>query len=76
MPNLGQTLKGHNSETVHPFELKCFMEMYFSQLYQISTREVLEIDQWIAIDMLSMPVLGGFLGVGPFYLMGLILSMV
>jgi hypothetical protein len=33
------------------------VEMYFSQLYQRSTREVLEIDQLIVIDTLSMPVL-------------------
>jgi hypothetical protein len=32
MPILSQTLKGHNSETVHPFELKSLLEMYFSQL--------------------------------------------
>jgi hypothetical protein len=55
MPILSRTLKGHNSETVLPFELKFFVEMYFGQLYQKSTREVLEIDQLIAIDALSMP---------------------
>jgi hypothetical protein len=58
MPNLGQTLKGHNSETVCPLELKFVVEMYFDQLYQRSTREVLEIDQSIAIDALSMPAIG------------------
>jgi hypothetical protein len=59
MPILSQTLKGHNSETVCPFELKFFVEIYFGQLYQESTREVLEIHQSIAIGALSMPVLGG-----------------
>jgi hypothetical protein len=58
MPILSQTLKGHDSETVCPFELKFFVETYFSQLYQRSTKEVLEIDQSIAIDRLSMPALG------------------
>jgi hypothetical protein len=55
---LSPTLKGHNSETVRPFELKLFVEMYFGQLYHKSTREVLEINQSIAIDALSMPALG------------------
>jgi hypothetical protein len=55
MPILSQTLKGHNSETICPFGLKFVVEIYFGQLYQRSTREVLEIDQLIAIDMLSMP---------------------
>jgi hypothetical protein len=55
MPILSQTLKGHNSETVCPFELKFFEEKYFDQLYLRSTREVLEINQSIAIDTLSMP---------------------
>jgi hypothetical protein len=54
-----QTLNSHNSETVRPFELKFVMEMYFGQLYQRFTREILEIDQSIAIDALSMPVLKG-----------------
>jgi hypothetical protein len=49
-----QTLKGHNLETVHLFELKFFVEMYFSQLYQRFTREVLEIDQSIAIVTLRV----------------------
>jgi PIN domain nuclease of toxin-antitoxin system len=57
MPILSQTLKDHNSETVHPFELKSFMKMYFDQPYLGSTREVLEIDQSITIDALSMPSL-------------------
>jgi hypothetical protein len=57
MPILNQTLKGHNSETVHPFELKFVVEVYFSQLYQRSTKEVMEIDQSIAIDTLNMPAL-------------------
>jgi hypothetical protein len=35
--------------------LKFFVEIYFDQLYQRSTREILEIDQLIAIDALSMP---------------------
>jgi hypothetical protein len=55
MPILSQTLKGHNSETVHPFELKFFVEMHFDQLYLGSTKEVLGIDQSIAIGMLRMP---------------------
>ena len=54
MPILSQTLKGHNSETIRPFELKFFVEIYFDQLYLGSTREVLGIDQSIAINMLSM----------------------
>jgi hypothetical protein len=58
MPILSQTLKGHNSETVCPFELKLFVETYFDQLYLGCTREVLGIDQSIAIDALSMPALG------------------
>jgi hypothetical protein len=58
MPILIQTLKGHNSETVCPFELKFVVEMYFGQLYQTSIREVLEIDQSIAIDTLSTPGVG------------------
>jgi hypothetical protein len=58
MPILSQTLKSHNSETVCPFELKFFVEMYFGQLYQRSTREVLEIDQLIVIGALSMTALG------------------
>jgi hypothetical protein len=45
MPILSQTLKGYNSET------------YFDQLYLGSTREVLGIDQSIAIDALSTPAL-------------------
>jgi hypothetical protein len=57
MPILSQTLKGHNSETVRPFELKFVGEMYFCQLYYKSTRQVLKIDQSIAIDALSMPAL-------------------
>jgi hypothetical protein len=57
---LSQTLKGHNSETVRPFELKVLSWMYFDQLYLRSTREVLEIDQSISIDMLSMPGVGVF----------------
>ena len=55
MPILSQTLEDHNSETVRPFQLKFFVDMYFGQLYQRITREVLEIDQSIAIDTLSMP---------------------
>jgi hypothetical protein len=43
------TLKGHNSETVHLFELKFFVEMHFDQSYLGSTKEVLGIDQLIAI---------------------------
>jgi hypothetical protein len=58
MPILSQTLKGHNSETVCPFELKFVMEIYFDQLYLRSTREVLGIDQSIAIDILSTPAIG------------------
>jgi hypothetical protein len=58
MPILSQTLKGHDSETVHPFELKFFVEMYLDQLYLGSTREVLGINQSIAIDALSMPAIG------------------
>jgi hypothetical protein len=54
---LSQILKGHNSETICPFELKFLVEMYFNQLYLVSTREVLGIDQSIAIDALSMPAL-------------------
>jgi hypothetical protein len=54
---LSHTLKGHNSKTVCPFELKFFLEMYFDQLNLRSTREVLEIYQSIAIDMLIMPAL-------------------
>jgi hypothetical protein len=57
MPILSQTLKGHNSETIRPIELKFFVVIYFSQLYQRSTREVLEINQSIVIDALSMPAL-------------------
>jgi hypothetical protein len=57
MPILSQTLKGHNSETVHSLKLKFFVEMYFDQLYQKSTKQVLKIDQLIAIDALSMPAL-------------------
>ena len=57
MPILSQTLKGHNSETVRPFELKFFVEIDFDQLYLGSTREVLGIDQSIAIDALNMPAL-------------------
>jgi hypothetical protein len=57
MPILSQTLKGHNLVTVCQFKLKFFVEMFFGQLYQRSTREVLEIDQLIAIDALSMPAL-------------------
>jgi hypothetical protein len=57
MPILSQTLKGHNLETVCPFELKCFVEMYFDQLYLGSTREVLGINQSIAINALSTPAL-------------------
>jgi hypothetical protein len=53
MPILSQTLKSHNSETVRPFELTYFV--HFGQLYQRSTRGVLEIDQSIAINALSMP---------------------
>jgi hypothetical protein len=38
MPILSQTLKGHNSETVHPFELKKFCGNVFwpilSEIYQ------------------------------------------
>jgi hypothetical protein len=45
------------TQTVCPSELKIFEEMYFGELYQRSTREVLKIDQSIAIDALSMPVL-------------------
>jgi hypothetical protein len=41
---LTQTLKGHNLETVRPFELKFFEEMYFDQLYLQSTRNVFGID--------------------------------
>jgi hypothetical protein len=55
---LSQTLKSHNSKTVRPFELKFCVEMYFGQLYQRCTREVLGINQSIAIDMLSTPALG------------------
>ena len=55
MPILSQTLKCHNSETVRPFELKFFVEMYFDQLYLGSTKKVFEDDQSIAIDTLSMP---------------------
>jgi hypothetical protein len=33
-----QTLKGHNSETVRPFEQNFFFEMYFDQLYLGSMR--------------------------------------
>jgi hypothetical protein len=58
MPILSQTLKGHNSETVRPFELKFVWEMYFGHLYQRSTREVLVIVQSIAIEALIMPALG------------------
>jgi hypothetical protein len=58
MPTLSQTLKGHNSETVCPFALKFFVEMYFDQLYPKSTKEVLGISPSIAIDGLSMPALG------------------
>jgi hypothetical protein len=58
MPLLSQTLKSHNSKTIRPFEPKFFVEIYFGQLYQQSTKEVLEIDQTIAIDTLSMPALG------------------
>jgi hypothetical protein len=43
--------KFENSETVRPFELKICVEIYFGQLYQRSIREVLEIDQSIAINM-------------------------
>jgi hypothetical protein len=50
-------LKGHNSETVCPFELKFFVEMYFDQLYLGSTREVFGIDQSIASDTLNTPSL-------------------
>jgi hypothetical protein len=57
MPILCKTLKSHNSETVGPFELNFFVEMYFGQLYHRTTREVLEIDHSIAIDTLSMPAL-------------------
>jgi hypothetical protein len=57
MPILCQTLKSRNSETVGPFELKFFMEMYFGQLYHRLTRKVLEIGHSIAIDTLSMPAL-------------------
>jgi hypothetical protein len=38
MPILSQTLKGYNSETVCPFELKFFVEMYFDQLCMGFTR--------------------------------------
>jgi hypothetical protein len=55
MPILSQTLKGHSSEAIRPFKVLFFVEMYFRQLYQKSTREVLEIDQSIVIDALSMP---------------------
>jgi hypothetical protein len=55
MPILSQTLEDHNSETVRPFQLKFFVDMYFGQLYQRITRQVLQIDQSIAIDTLSMP---------------------
>jgi hypothetical protein len=55
MSIFSHTLKGHNSETVRPFELKLFVEIYFGQLYQRSTRDVLVINQSIAIDALSMP---------------------
>jgi hypothetical protein len=57
MPILSHTLKGHNSETVCPFELKFFVEMYFDQLYLGSTREVFGIDQSIASDTLNTPSL-------------------
>jgi hypothetical protein len=70
MSILTQTLKGHNSKTVRPFERKSFVEMYFDQIYLESTREILGIDQLIAINALRMPVLrfsiiitlGGFHG--------------
>jgi hypothetical protein len=52
-----QILKGHNSETVCPVELKLFVEMRFDQLHLGSTRGVLGIDQSIAIDALSMAAL-------------------
>jgi hypothetical protein len=52
---LSQTLKSHNSAIICLFELKFVVEMYFGQLYQGSTKEVLGIDQSIAIDTLSMP---------------------
>jgi hypothetical protein len=58
MPILSQTLKGHNSETVHPFKLKFFVEMHFDKLYLGSTRKVLGIDQSIAVDALSTPGVG------------------
>jgi hypothetical protein len=57
MPIWSQTLKDDNSETVCLFELKFFVEMYFGQLYQRSTRDALEMDQSIAIDTLTMPAL-------------------
>jgi hypothetical protein len=57
MPILSQTLKGHNSETVCPFELKFFVEICFDPLYLRSTKEVLGIDQSIVIDTLSTPAL-------------------
>jgi hypothetical protein len=62
MPILSQTLKGHNLETVRPFELKFLEEMYFDQLYLRSTREVLGINQSIAINALSTPALKYHLG--------------
>jgi hypothetical protein len=55
MPISSQTLKAYNSETVHPFKLKFFIEMHFDLLYLGSTRDVLGIDQLIAIDALSTP---------------------
>jgi hypothetical protein len=67
MSILSQTLKSHNSETVFPFELKFVVEIYFGQLYQRSIREVSEIDQSIAIDMLSMPGLEGTNGYTIYY---------
>jgi hypothetical protein len=57
MPILTQTLKGHNSETVFPFELKFFVKTYFDQLYLGSTRNILGIDQSIVIHTLPTPAL-------------------
>jgi hypothetical protein len=35
-PTFDETLKNHNSKTVHPFEWKFFEEMYLDKLYPSS----------------------------------------
>jgi hypothetical protein len=68
MPIVSQTLKGHNSETVHLFELKFLEEMYFDQLYLRCTREVL------GIDALSMAALDFGCVKGPYFSRGQLLK--